>query len=129
MTGLATILLLLIPFIPGLRDIPRLIPVHRLIWRSWYHTDPAPADSPDTPRPSDKTPASRSQRPVLLAAPVAPVTSQADASAPVLDELAAEPGLPPGCSTWRAPQPPKGHASSRPALIAYAEAGYRGRFG
>jgi hypothetical protein len=33
MTGLATILLLLVPFIPGLRDIPRLIPVHRLIWR------------------------------------------------------------------------------------------------
>jgi hypothetical protein len=40
MTGLATILLLLVPFIPGLRDIPRLIPVHRLIWRTWYHTGP-----------------------------------------------------------------------------------------
>ena len=38
MTGLATILLLLVPFIPGLRDIPRLIPLHRLIWRSWYRT-------------------------------------------------------------------------------------------
>jgi hypothetical protein len=34
LTGTATLLLLLIPFIPGLRDIPRLIPVHRLIWRS-----------------------------------------------------------------------------------------------
>jgi hypothetical protein len=34
MTGLATLLLILVPFIPGLRDIPRLIPVHRLIWRS-----------------------------------------------------------------------------------------------
>jgi hypothetical protein len=42
MTGLATILLLLVPFIPGLRDIPRLIPVHRLIWRRWYHEEPAP---------------------------------------------------------------------------------------
>jgi hypothetical protein len=42
MTGLATILLLLVPFIPGLRDIPRLIPVHRLIWRSWYRSDPGP---------------------------------------------------------------------------------------
>jgi hypothetical protein len=42
MTGLATILLLLIPFIPGLRDIPRLIPVHRLIWRSRYRSAPAP---------------------------------------------------------------------------------------
>ena len=35
LTGLGTLLLLLVPFIPGLRDIPRLIPVHRLIWRSW----------------------------------------------------------------------------------------------
>jgi hypothetical protein len=43
MTGLATLLLLLIPFIPGLRDIPRLIPVHRLIW----HTPPAPAHAAD----------------------------------------------------------------------------------
>jgi hypothetical protein len=34
MTGLATLLLLLVPFIPGLRDIPRWIPVHRLIWRN-----------------------------------------------------------------------------------------------
>jgi hypothetical protein len=33
MTGLATLLLLLVPFIPGVRDVPRLIPVHRLIWR------------------------------------------------------------------------------------------------
>jgi hypothetical protein len=33
MTGLATVLLLCVPFIPGLRDLPRLIPVHRLIWR------------------------------------------------------------------------------------------------
>ncbi len=35
MTGIATILLLAIPFIPGLRDIPRWIPLHRLIWRNW----------------------------------------------------------------------------------------------
>jgi hypothetical protein len=34
LTGLATMLLLLVPFIPGLRDIPRYIPLHRLIWRS-----------------------------------------------------------------------------------------------
>jgi hypothetical protein len=26
--------LMLIPFIPGLRDIPYLVPVHRLIWRT-----------------------------------------------------------------------------------------------
>ncbi|MDA8080705.1 MAG: cytochrome b N-terminal domain-containing protein [Actinomycetota bacterium] len=36
MTGVATILLLGIPFIPGLRDIPHLIPVHKGIWRRWY---------------------------------------------------------------------------------------------
>ncbi|TAM90344.1 MAG: cytochrome B6 [Jatrophihabitans sp.] len=34
LTGIATLLLLLVPFIPGLRDIPRWIPVHRLIWRT-----------------------------------------------------------------------------------------------
>ena len=43
MTGLATVLLLLIPFIPGLRDIPRWIPVHRLIWRNWNQQAAQPA--------------------------------------------------------------------------------------
>ena len=28
--------LLLVPFIPGVRSIPRLIPIHRLIWRDYY---------------------------------------------------------------------------------------------
>ena len=50
MTGAATILLLLVPFIPGLRDVPRLIPVHRLIWRGWKDTSAdgtaPPADTP-----------------------------------------------------------------------------------
>ena len=36
MTGACTIALLAIPFLPGLRDIPRLVPVHKLIWRAWY---------------------------------------------------------------------------------------------
>jgi hypothetical protein len=35
LTGAATILLLLVPFIPGLRDVPQMVPVHRLVWRSW----------------------------------------------------------------------------------------------
>jgi hypothetical protein len=30
--------LALVPFIPGLRDIPRWLPLHRLIWRSYYAT-------------------------------------------------------------------------------------------
>ena len=46
MTGLATILLLALPFIPGLRDIPRWIPVHRLIWRNW---EPATAGAGEGP--------------------------------------------------------------------------------
>lgn len=32
--GVLTLLLALVPFIPVLRDIPRWLPVHRLIWRS-----------------------------------------------------------------------------------------------
>ncbi|HEY6311376.1 MAG TPA: hypothetical protein VIY52_11305, partial [Streptosporangiaceae bacterium] len=53
LTGAATILLLCIPFIPGLRDIPRWIPVHRLIWRDWNRQHAAgPADQPEPgPRP------------------------------------------------------------------------------
>jgi hypothetical protein len=48
LTGIGTILLLLVPFIPGLRDIPRAIPVYRLIWRSWYRSSGKPAD-PERP--------------------------------------------------------------------------------
>ncbi|MDY7543543.1 MULTISPECIES: hypothetical protein [unclassified Cryobacterium] len=33
---LLSVLLTLVPFIPGLRDIPRWIPIHRLIWRDYY---------------------------------------------------------------------------------------------
>ena len=54
MTGLATILLLLVPFIPGLRDIPRLIPVHRLIWRHW--DSPPPESGTATSPVSTKSP-------------------------------------------------------------------------
>jgi hypothetical protein len=45
LTGLATILLLAVPFLPGLRDIPRLIPLHRLIWRTWDRPQPGPTDT------------------------------------------------------------------------------------
>ena len=45
MTGLATLLLLAVPFIPGLRDVPRLVPIHRLVWRSW--------NASQRPRPGD----------------------------------------------------------------------------
>ncbi len=36
LTGLATALLLLVPFIPGIRSIPKIVPVYKLIWRQWY---------------------------------------------------------------------------------------------
>lgn len=42
LTGAASILLLAIPFIPGLRDIPEIVPVHRLIWRNWHRRHGAP---------------------------------------------------------------------------------------
>ncbi len=60
LTGIATLLLLAIPFIPGLRDIPRLIPVHRLIW----HSGPGGAGDGGDPdahaRPADSSTAGQS---------------------------------------------------------------------
>ena len=37
---LLTLALMLVPFIPGLRSVPRWVPVHRLIWRDYYRTHP-----------------------------------------------------------------------------------------
>ena len=34
--GALSLALILIPFIPGVRDIPRWIPLHKLIWRAHY---------------------------------------------------------------------------------------------
>jgi hypothetical protein len=34
--GVLSLALVFTPFIPGLRDIPRWIPIHRLIWRRFY---------------------------------------------------------------------------------------------
>ena len=31
-----------VPFIPGVRSIPRWIPVHRLIWREHYRAQQTP---------------------------------------------------------------------------------------
>ena len=35
LSGAATILLLALPFVPGLRDIPEIVPLHRVVWRNW----------------------------------------------------------------------------------------------
>jgi hypothetical protein len=49
--------LILIPFIPGVRDIPRLIPIYRLIWRDYYRDLRAPAAPPaQGPPPSGEPP-------------------------------------------------------------------------
>ncbi len=42
--------LILVPFLPVVRDIPRWVPVHRLIWRSYYRTRPAVAGDRDLKR-------------------------------------------------------------------------------
>jgi hypothetical protein len=31
-----TVLLGIVPFIPGLRTIPRWIPLHKLVWKDYY---------------------------------------------------------------------------------------------
>jgi hypothetical protein len=51
LTGLGTLLLLLVPFIPGLRDIPKWIPLHRLIWRDWNRQATAGPSAPAEPGP------------------------------------------------------------------------------
>jgi hypothetical protein len=42
-----TLVLVLLPLIPGLRSIPRVIPVYRLIWRNYYRHQAR--GSPSTP--------------------------------------------------------------------------------
>lgn len=37
--------LLLVPFIPLLRSVPRWVPLHRLIWREWYRNEDAGASA------------------------------------------------------------------------------------
>jgi hypothetical protein len=38
--GVLTLALILIPFLPGVRDLPRRIPIYRLIWRQHYRSGP-----------------------------------------------------------------------------------------
>jgi hypothetical protein len=39
MMGLVVLVVILLPFIPGLRAIPEKIPVYRLVWRNYYRTE------------------------------------------------------------------------------------------
>ncbi|WP_407342718.1 hypothetical protein [Pengzhenrongella phosphoraccumulans] len=38
--GLLVLVVILLPFIPGLRSIPRVIPVHKAVWRDYYRNKP-----------------------------------------------------------------------------------------
>jgi hypothetical protein len=38
--GVLSLAFVLVPFIPGVRDLPRWIPIHRLIWRDHYREAP-----------------------------------------------------------------------------------------
>ncbi|MHB8660079.1 MAG: hypothetical protein ACYC91_19500 [Solirubrobacteraceae bacterium] len=46
MMGVLTLALILIPFIPGVRDLPRRIPIYKLIWREHYQSAPRPGAQP-----------------------------------------------------------------------------------
>jgi hypothetical protein len=53
--ALLSIGLVFIPFLPGLRSIPKWIPVHRLIWRSYYRNPGTAAGRPgESPSPSSR---------------------------------------------------------------------------
>ncbi len=49
MMAILSVGLVLVPFIPGVRSLPRWIPIHRLIWRQYYRTGPT---SPSVPTES-----------------------------------------------------------------------------
>jgi len=38
MMGVLSLAFILIPFLPGVRDLPRRIPIYKLIWREHYHS-------------------------------------------------------------------------------------------
>ncbi len=45
--GVLTVALILVPFLPGIRDLPRRIPIYKLIWREHYRSKPPAAASAD----------------------------------------------------------------------------------
>ena len=47
--GVLSLAFICIPFIPGIRGIPRRIPIYRLIWREHYRTLPGPANTGTRP--------------------------------------------------------------------------------
>lgn len=54
-----TLVLLLLPWIPGLNRLPRLLGVYRLIWRDYYRDRAAPTAAPSPPAPVSSPPGPR----------------------------------------------------------------------
>jgi len=54
-----TLVLLLLPWIPGLNRLPRLLGVYRLIWRDYYRDRAAPTAAPSPPTPVSSPPGPR----------------------------------------------------------------------
>ena len=55
-TVVLTLVLLLLPWIPGLNRLPRLLGVYRLIWRDYYRDRAAPTAAPSPPTPVSSPP-------------------------------------------------------------------------
>jgi hypothetical protein len=56
--GVLSLALVLVPFIPIIRDIPRWLPVHRLIWRTYNRGEsaqPTPPPAATSPHPTGRT--------------------------------------------------------------------------
>ncbi len=54
--AILTLGFILVPFIPGVRSIPRWVPLHRLIWRDWYSNHPAGGPSGGSVRAGPRSP-------------------------------------------------------------------------
>jgi hypothetical protein len=50
-----TLLLLFLPWIPGLNRLPRYLKVYRLIWKDYYREQRAGGMTPDSPSPTTAT--------------------------------------------------------------------------
>jgi hypothetical protein len=53
LTGVVSIVFMALPWIPGLRDIPRLTRVYKLMWSDYYKS--VPREHAPAPAPAQKT--------------------------------------------------------------------------
>ncbi len=60
--AILTALLALLPFIPGLRTIPKWIPIHRLVWRDYYSKQSVPVRERPEAGPAEAVPVEAEQQ-------------------------------------------------------------------